>query len=282
MKVLFPGMKFFKYHGAGNDFILIDNRRGEIKEADKAGLAVKLCHRRYGVGGDGVLLVENSRRGDVRMRIFNPDGSEAEMCGNGIRCFAKHVYDYGIVRKKEMEIETLAGVKKVFLLENRETTQVKVDLGRPRVRNLSLDLRAGGYSFKAAALEVGVPHAVLFVQDLDSMDVVALGREIRYNKAFSRGTNVDFLQKTGENSFRIRTYERGVEGETYACATGIAASAVAAVLLGEADPALPIEFEARGGKIYIETEKAGDIVEKVSMLGPAEFVFEGEIKEGCW
>lgn len=276
-------MEFFKYHGTGNDFVLFPCPQGE-PFLDSSQIA-RICRRSTGVGADGVIFAcPSPAGGDGKMRIFNADGSEAEMCGNGIRCLAKHVHDYGIVRKKKMEIETLAGVKKAFLFENEGATQVKVDLGKPLVRDLRLNVRAGGRDITVAAVNVGVPHAVLFVQDLDSIDVAALGREIRHYKAFPDGTNVDFLQKVGENVFRIRTYERGVEGETYACATGISAAAVAAVLLGEADAALPIEIEARGGKIYIEVEKAGDRVEKVSMQGPVEFVFEGKIKlgEGCW
>lgn len=274
-------MKFCKYHGAGNDFILIDNRKGEIEESNKPKLAVKLCHRRFGIGGDGLLLVENSEKADARMRIFNPDGSEAEMCGNGIRCFAKYLYNHGLIRKKELEIETLAGVKKAFLtVENGRVAYVKVDLGKPRVENLRLKIPVKGVEMEMAAIDTGVPHAVLFVQDLNNTDVVTLGREIRYNRTFPRGTNVNFLQKVGENAFRIRTYERGVEGETYACGTGISAAGAAAVLLGEADDSLPIRIEAKGGQIFLEVEKVDNAIEKISMRGPAELVFEGEIQLG--
>lgn len=272
-------MRFYKYHGAGNDFILIDNRSGEILEEDKSNLAIKLCHRHFGIGGDGLLLLENSRRADVRMRIFNPDGSEAEMCGNGIRCLAKHAYESGAARKRVMEIETLAGIKRAFLVvKDNVVREVKVDMGSPKIGDLRLRLKVKGRSLDVTFLEVGVPHAVLFVDDVETVNVDSLGRAIRHHKTFPKGTNVDFLQKTGDNYFRIRTYERGVEGETYACATGISASAVAATLIGQADPGSPIDIEARGGKIRIELETKDGEIERVFMQGPAELVFWGEIE----
>ncbi len=274
-------MRFYKYHGAGNDFVLIDNRGGEILEDDKSGLAIKLCHRRFGIGGDGLLLLENSNRADVRMRIFNPDGSEAEMCGNGIRCLAKHAYEYGAARKKEMEIETMAGIKTASLLvDNGRVKEVRVDMGSPKLEDMRMRLRAGGRKVELAFLEVGVPHAVVFVDDVDAVNVTSLGRAIRHHRAFPKGTNVDFLEKTGENRFRIRTYERGVEDETYACATGISASAVAAALVGLADPSQAIDIEARGGRIRIELQGTEDGIERVFMQGPAELVFWGEIDLG--
>jgi diaminopimelate epimerase len=274
-------MRFYKYHGAGNDFVLIDNRGEEVLEDDKSALAVKLCHRHFGVGGDGMLLLERSARADIRMRIFNPDGSEAEMCGNGIRCLAKHAYEYGGVRKRGMEIETLAGIKKVSLLvEDGSVKEVRVDMGRPEVRDLRMKIKLEGRTVELAYLEVGVPHAVILVNHVDDVNVPLVGRAIRHHSAFPKGTNVDFLERTGDNRFKIRTYERGVEAETYACATGITASAVAASLMGIADPSQPIHIDARGGTIAIELQASGDGVEKVFMQGPAEMVFWGEIDIG--
>ena len=274
-------MRFYKYHGAGNDFVLVDNRGEEILEDDKSALAVKLCHRRFGVGGDGLLLLENSTRADVKMRIFNPDGSEAEMCGNGIRCLAKHAYEFGAARKRKMEIETLAGVKKVSLvMEGAMVKEVRVDMGMPAVRDPRMRIKIDGRKIDLAYLEVGVPHAVILVDSVDAVNVPLVGRAIRHHSAFPKGTNVDFLERTSDNRFRIRTYERGVEDETYACATGISASAVAASLLGIADPSQPIHVEARGGVIVIELQTSGEGVEKVFMQGPAEMVFWGEIETG--
>lgn len=267
-------MKFYKYHGAGNDFILIENLKGKIPEKKKSELARKLCNRRFGIGGDGLLLVENSKVADARMRIFNPDGSEAEMCGNGIRCFAKYLHDGGIARKKKISIETLAGIKKVSLTtEDKKVTYVRVDMGGPVLKNLSQKIRINDGEFEVSILEVGVPHVVVFVNDVENTDVRSVGRAIRYNKLFPNGTNVNFVQEVGGNVLKIRTYERGVEDETLACGTGISACGFAALLLGRAKAGKAIEIRARGGTLFIEVEG-----KKLYMNGPAEFVFEGEIE----
>lgn len=264
-------MKFYKYQGAGNDFIIIDNRRGGISEGEKSELAKKLCDRRFGVGGDGLLFVEKSRGADARMRIFNPDGSEAEMCGNGIRCFAKHVYEKGIARKKEVSIETLAGIKKVRLtIESGRVAYVRAELGKPLLKALNQKIKIDDREIEVSVLEVGVPHVVVFVNDIDAVDVRSTGRTIRYNKQFPNGTNVNFLQEVGKNVFKVRTYERGVEDETLACGTGIGACGFAALLLSRADAGRAIELRARGGILFVEVEK-----ENVYLNGPAEFVFEG-------
>lgn len=277
-------MKFFKYHGAGNDFILIDNLRDEIPEKNKPSLAEKLCHRRFGIGGDGLVLVEGSSVADVKMRIFNPDGSEPEMCGNAIRCLAKYVYDKGVVRKEEIAVETLAGVKEVeATLEDGEVAYVKVDIGAPifereeipavgRGRLLREKVKTEEGEVEISAVNTGVPHAVVFVEDVEEADVIGMGRAIRYSEIFPEGANVNFVQRLGENVFKVRTYERGVEDETLACGTGIVACGAVAVELGEAEAGRPMEIRARGGKIYIEVEEG-----RMSLKGPVEFVFEGDV-----
>ncbi|NOZ76278.1 MAG: diaminopimelate epimerase [Euryarchaeota archaeon] len=272
-------MDFCKYHGAGNDFVVVDNLQGRIREGEKPGLARRLCHRRFGVGADGLILVEPSGEADVRMRIFNPDGSEAEMCGNGIRCLAKHVHDSGLVPKEEIAVETMAGVKEVALtVEDGRVTYVRVDMGRPRVSMVARTIGVEDGEVEVTALDTGVPHVVVFTDDLDGVDVRGLGAELRYRTdLFPRGTNVNFVQGAGDNTFRIRTYERGVEAETLACGTGITASGVAAVILGKADPARPVEFRARGGTVFIEVEMEGGEVKRAYMRGPVEFVFRGQI-----
>ncbi len=272
-------MDFYKYHGAGNDFIIIENIRGRVPEDHKPTLARRLCHRRFGIGGDGLIFVEPSGDADVRMRIFNPDGSEAEMCGNGIRCLAKHVHDFGIVPKEEIAVETMAGVKEVVLtVDEGKATYVRVDMGRPRISMTSEVIEAGGREVEITALDTGVPHVVVFTEDLEGTDVRGTGSAIRYmTHLFPRGTNVNFVQETGDNTFSIRTYERGVEAETLACGTGITASGVAAVMLKKADPAKPLEFHARGGTVFIEVEMEGGGIARAYMNGPAEFVFKGEM-----
>ncbi len=270
-------MKFYKYQGTGNDFILVENLRGEIPEADKAPMARRLCERRFGIGGDGLLLVEPSAVAPVRMRIFNPDGSEAEMCGNGVRCFARHVYERHLAGGAEIAVETLAGVKRVIIrLEDGKVAGVRVEMGRPRDVVLEERLEVGGKEVILSHLDMGVPHAVVLVEDLEGVDVEGLGREIRHHPFFPKGTNVNFLQRLGERAFRVRTYERGVEGETMACGTGTSACGVVASLLYLPDGG-GMEIRTRGGTLRVEVERTAGGVEKVSMEGPAELVFEGTI-----
>jgi diaminopimelate epimerase len=271
-------MKFYKYQGAGNDFILINNLQGKIEESQKAELAKRYCKRHFSIGADGIMILENSDEYDAKMRFFNPDGSEGEMCGNAIRCFARHIYERGIKKKKELNIDTQAGVKRNWLtVENGEVKNVKVDMGKPLIKNQNLILDVKGIPMKMFSLEVGVPHAVLIVNDLARLKVNEIGKEIRNNPIFPKGTNVNFLQQIGKNRFKIRTYERGVERETMACGSGSCASGSSAVLLGLADADKPIEIEAEGGKILVEITKIGEELETIFMSGPSEFIYEGEI-----
>ncbi|MFQ5815881.1 MAG: diaminopimelate epimerase [Candidatus Hydrothermarchaeaceae archaeon] len=274
-------MKFYKCHGAGNDFVIIDSDPS-LKNVKLGEFAKALCDRRHGIGGNGLLILEESQRADVRMRIFNPDGSEAEMCGNGIRCFAKYAYDKGVVKHKDMEIETLAGVKRVSLLDDNI---VEVELGRPEFERKRIPAIGDGKFLEeqlegltVSAVNLGVPHAVVFAGELDSIDVYNLGRKIRTSQVFPKGANVNFLESTGENTFRIRTYERGVEDETYACGTGISASAAVAVALGRADPNEPITIEACGGRFSVKVNVEDGEITGVRLRGPVSFVFEGEVE----
>ncbi|MEE8400660.1 MAG: diaminopimelate epimerase [Candidatus Hydrothermarchaeaceae archaeon] len=280
-------MEFYKYQGAGNDFILVDNRDEQILEELKAGLAKKLCNRRFGIGADGLIFVENSSNGEAFMHIFNPDGSEPHMCGNGIRCIAKYLYDFG-ARNDELSIETLAGVKNVRISEEGKTTYVRVNMGRPlferkdipatgKGRILKEKLKVGSKELEIYAVSTGVPHVVIFVDDIEKTDVIGIGRAVRNNPLFPEGTNVNFLEIVCTNLFKIRTYERGVEGETPACGTGIAASAIISVVAWEADPDEPIEIMAEGGTIFVEVEMQGIEIETAYIKGPAKLVFKGEI-----
>lgn len=274
-------LEFFKYHGAGNDFIIVDNRDDKIKESDKSNLAKKLCHRNFGIGGDGLLLIENAeqRKGaHAKMRIFNPDGSEAEMCGNGIRCFAHHLA--GLISLEKIRIETLAGVKEVEVKKKNSKTYISVDMGYAESIELNKKIKIGMEEISYDFLILGVPHAIVFVDSLDNLDVEQYGRKIRFNKVFESGTNVDFVEKVNseENEFKIRTYERGVESETLACGTGICASAVIAVLRNLADEREEIKFIAKGGTVYAKVLRKSAEKIKCLMLGPSEFVFKGEIE----
>jgi len=282
-------MRFFKYHGAGNEFVLVNNLDQSIAEEDKKELAIKLCDRKFGIGGDGLLLVESSPHSNVLMRIFNPDGSEPSMCGNGIRCFAKYVYEHGVVEKEVLEIETKSGVKETFLtVEDGVVTYVKVDMGRPLFdmwdipakgsgRLINHKITVEGLDVLVSGVNTGVPHLVIFSDNVDAIDVKKVGSALRYDDMFPEGTNVNFVEKLGENTFKIRTYERGVEDETLACGTGITASGAVAVTLNMAAPDNELEFQARGGVVYVKIEKRGTDIVKVLMNGPVEFMFENDI-----
>lgn len=223
------------------------------------------------------------------MRIFNADGSEAEMCGNGIRCFAKHVYDFNIVRKKFIKIETLAGVKvvEVFTDSNNRVNYVKVDMGAPLFEREKIPAKGRGFLIKEkikindkeleiSALNTGVPHVVIFVDNIDSIDVEKIGRKIRFHEIFPKGANVNFVQKVGDNRYKIRTYERGVERETLACGTG--ATACGALINYLRLDSGEVEIVTKGGRIFIEPVIKNNSIERVYMRGEVGFVFKGEIE----
>ncbi|MHC1579417.1 MAG: diaminopimelate epimerase, partial [Candidatus Alkanophagales archaeon] len=226
------------------------------------------------VGADGVLFVCRSERCDVRMRVFNADGSEAEMSGNGVRCFARYVYERGIVRRRRFDVETLGGVVTPEVLEGGA---VRVFMGRPSFRMLDEDFYVEGYGrLKLTALSIGNPHAVLVVRSFDEIDVAGLGRAIERHRAFPNGTNVNFVVVDGENEISVRTYERGV-GETLSCGTGSTASALALVRLGIARGDRPILVHTRGGDLTVEVV-GGNAEGGAYLTGPAEEVFEGRMR----
>ena len=273
-------VQFWKMHGLGNDFIVIDNRDGKISETEAAGLARTLCERRLSVGADGLLLLSNSAIADARMRTFNADGSEAEMCGNGVRCFAKYIYENDIVKKKELSVETLAGLKNVCLtVQNEAVETVKVDMGTPDWERskipmlgqgtcINQDLRVGEENYKVTCLSMGNPHCVIFVENVDECPVEYVGQLVENHEAFPKRTNVEFVQVLGKNELKVRVWERGC-GETMACGTGACASAVAANRLGKAGGRVKVHL--RGGDLQL------DVGERVFMTGPAEKVFEGKL-----
>jgi len=273
-------MKFWKMHGLGNDYIVIDNRDNAIGENKLSGLARKLCERRFSVGADGLLLVYNSKIADVKMRIFNADGSEAEMCGNGIRCFAKYCYENHVVEKSELRIETLAGIKTVWLtISKGEVKEVKVDMGSPVLERGSIpmlgrgtcineDLAVGREKFKVTCLAVGNPHCIIFVDDVKNFPVEKIGPKIERHQLFPNMVNVGFVQVLDREELGVRVWERGV-GETLACGTGACASVVAGNLIKKVGNRATAHL--LGGDLQIEY--SGNIL----MTGPAEKVFEGEL-----
>lgn len=212
---------FTKMVASGNDFVVIEeNRRPQV--AGFKVLAKKICDRKYGVGADGLLVLEKSRIVDVKMRTFNADGSEAEMCGNGARCVALFKSQVAS-RKSHVKIETKAGIIESVV----DKDNVKIKLTDPKHIRFNIPIKVNNRNIKVNFVDTGVPHTVIFVDGLDKIDAVNLGRVIRYDKLFSpKGTNVDFVEVLGQNSIAVRTYERGVEDETLACGTGCVASAV--------------------------------------------------------
>lgn len=266
-------MHITKMHGLGNDFIVIEGQA-----ADPAGLARDLCRRRLAVGADGLLLVEPSEIADVKMRIINSDGSEAEMCGNGVRCFARYVYDKGIVKTPDMAIETLAGVvKPQLIVENGEVAAVRVDMGIPSfaggdipvLADDPLDFEVCGE--RAASVLCGVPHTLVLVEDLEGADIDGLGPRIEKDPLFPRGTNVNFVQLVDGHTAHMRTWERGA-GRTLACGTG--ATGCAAVLFKKGLAANEIDMHVQPGALHIELAPDG----RAFMTGAAEYVFEGDTK----
>jgi len=287
-------VSFVKMHGASNDFILVDEWDSEVVPNDKkSDFVISFCDRRVGVGADGVVFVHKSRTSDAKFIIYNPDGSQAEMDGNGIRCFGKYLSDNGIVDKTDISVETPAGVKYLRLtLFNDKVEQVRVDMGVPQLTRAEIGIsgngkdmfvdetvKVGGLTWKLTAVGTGNPHAVIFVEDVMKADVVGIGKSIRNMESlFKNGINVHFVQNMGKNEFRIRSYERGVEGETLACGTGVCASAVAAVLNRMADPGKTFIFYAIGGELHVELTMEGNRFERIFLIGPAVEVYRGELE----
>lgn len=273
-------MKFWKMHGLGNDYIVVDNRDEKISDAQGKMLALKLCERRFSVGADGILFASNSASADMRMRIFNPDGSEAEMCGNGLRCFAKYCYENNLARKSELIVETLAGIKRTWLtVENDLVQSVMVDMGAPLLERLRIpmlgqgtcineDLQVNGEVYKVTCLSIGNPHCVIFIDAVDDFPVQRVGLKIENHRFFPKRTNVEFAQVLSDNEVKVRVWERGCR-ETLACGTGACATVVAGTLLKKL--ANKVRVHLRGGNLEVE------YAERLILNGPAVKVFEGKL-----
>lgn len=266
-------LDFVKMNGAGNDFILLDNRAGRIQLTTEQ--IVRLCHRQRGIGADGLfLLVPNtSGRAEWSWEFYNSDGSTADMCGNGARCFARFVQAV-VGAQEQTRFETGAGV--ITAKFNRE--RVTVNLTRPRELRLNETVAAAGAKLTVHSINTGVPHAVLFVPDADRAMVQPLGAEIRYHEHFKpKGTNVNFVQVLGRNHIKVRTYERGVEGETLACGTGVTAAALVASRVQQFSAPVKVQVQGGDGLEVSWTEAKGEF-DNVTLTGPADFVFKGSIE----
>jgi diaminopimelate epimerase len=290
-------LHFTKMNGAGNDFVLLDNRDGK-PELDKASIA-RLCDRHRGVGADGLLVVEPARNGaDFRMRYYNSDGGEAEMCGNGARCFARFAQKIS-GGTGDVSFETLAGVISAKFIEGN----VQIQMSDPHSLALHQTIQMGKAQLVVHSLNTGVPHAAIFVgsgtkrggrrstsdrgplgpllhplrDDLAAVDVKTLGRALRFDPHFQpKGTNVNFVEDMGHNTIAIRTYERGVEDETLACGTGMVACALIFHELTQA--ASPVQVRVRSGEtLEVAWQREGAAYRQVTLTGPADFTFEGEI-----
>ena len=274
-------MDFWKLQGSGNDFVVIDDRDGKVEELlkefslRKEEFVRRVCAFHTGVGADGLILIKNpvNPENSFRWEFFNSDGSEAEMCGNGSRCAVRFAYEKGIADKK-VSFETLAGVIKAEVLD--EGRRVKVQLTSPTEPiEKSLSTEEGRIS--GTFINTGVPHFVVPVEDIEKINVVKLGRTIRFHEEFKpKGTNVNFVQPIGEDTIKIRTYERGVESETLACGTGATASAIVSYLKGLVKKK-PVKVITKSGEVLI-IDFSEDLKE-VFLNGPVKKVFEGRLSE---
>jgi len=278
-----PEIHFFKMTGTGNDFILIDNRNGLIDADHCQELVRRACRHKLSVGADGMILIENDPEVDFKWRFFNADASEAEMCGNGARCAARFAYINGIVSKPRMSFRTIAGIIRAELLGNR----VKVQMTPPHGLRLGIDLEAEGRLFQLDFINTGVPHAIYLAADdseLELMDIGRWGRALRFHPFFQpAGTNVNFVRVQDPRHITVRTYERGVEGETLACGTGAIASTLVAA--GRGQVISPTEVKTRSGEsltIHFEisrgTQSTG-ITEfkEVYLEGEARVAYEADL-----
>lgn len=274
-------VKFTKMHGIGNDYIYIDARSTAVRHPEK--LAVAMSDRHFGVGSDGLILILKSETADFRMRMFNADGSEAEMCGNGIRCFAKYVYDHGLIKNKRISVETLAGVKHLDMqVKNKKVETVRVDMGEPILQRERIPMSGNpgmvigealslgdGVRFEITAVSMGNPHAVIYVEDVKNFPVEKYGTMIENHDLFPNRTNVEFVQILNEGEVIQRTWERG-SGETLACGTGASAVTVAGVLMRRT--ARSILVHLNGGDLRTEWREDDN---HVFLTGPAVEVFQG-------
>jgi diaminopimelate epimerase len=276
-------MKFTKMHGCGNDYVYVNCFEEKVENPGK--LAEFVSDRHFGIGSDGLILICPSEVADVRMAMFNADGSEGEMCGNGIRCVGKYAYDYGLVNKNEITVETKAGIKTLTLtVENGKVTLVKVNMGAPileaskipvifdKEQVINEPVIVQGKEYRFTCVSMGNPHAVTFVEDTASLPLQEMGPYFEHHEMFPERVNTEFVQLINKNEVNMRVWERG-SGETLACGTGTCATVVACVKNGYTDNHVTVHLI--GGDLEIEYDQTADTV---WMTGPATVVFDGEIE----
>lgn len=274
-------MKFWKLHGAGNDFVAIDGRFDNISSDSYNELAQKLCHRHFGIGADGLLVVKECENADVEMVYYNSDGSRANMCGNGLRCFCKFVYDNKIVKGNTFSVYTLDGVKYIELdVLDDEIQSITVNMGKPTFNSKSIpvdidkekfineEITALDKTFTVSSVLMGVPHTIIFVEELDKDFVKKYGPKLEKHDIFPQNTNVNFVKVIDKDNIEVYTWERGC-GYTLACGTGMTASAIISNLLGKASEYVSVKSE--GGIVNIK------ICDDIFMIGNAVKICEGEV-----
>ena len=279
-------MKFTKMHGLGNDYVYMDCTKSGVPD-NVSDLAQFVSNRHFGVGSDGLILICASDTCDFKMKMYTADGSEAQMCGNGIRCVGKFVYDKGLTNKTNITVETLAGVKVLQLnIKNGKVETVKVDMGEPILEAIkipviadekevvkNLKITALDKEFKFTCVSMGNPHAITIVEDVDSFDVEKYGSLLEIDKHFPEKANIEFIQIIDRNTVKMRVWERG-SGETFACGTGACATTVACILNGFIEDEVTVKL--LGGDLNIKWNKEDN---HIYMTGPATTVFEGELEE---
>ena len=274
-------MKFTKMQGLGNDYVYVNGFEEKIENPSE--LAIKISDRHFGVGSDGLILINPSQAADFEMEMYNADGSRGEMCGNGIRCVAKYVYDYALTDKTQISVETLGGIKYLELtVEDGKATRIKVDMGKPILKPELIPIAAEGESiidapiivdgeaYKMTGVSMGNPHAVVYIDDVDHLDIENIGPKFEKHECFPNRVNTEFVKVLDRHTVQMRVWERG-SGETLACGTGACAVAVACILNGLTEDKVTVKL--LGGDLFIEWDREKDTV---YMTGPAEIVFDGE------
>lgn len=277
-------MKFTKMQGTGNDYVYINCFEETIKNPSK--LSIQISDRHFGIGSDGLILIQPSEVADCRMDMYNADGSRAEMCGNGLRCVAKYVYEHKIVEKEEMKIETLGGIKDIrLIIKDGKAVMVKINMGSPEFRPekipvdykgdrvVSEPILVDGKEYKITCVSMGNPHTVVYMDDIDSLDLEKIGPAFENHVKFPNRINTEFIQIVDRSHLKMRVWERG-SGETLACGTGACASAVATIVNGKADRT--VDMELKGGHLIIEWNPEDNCV---YLTGPAEEVYNGELND---
>ena len=262
-------LKFTKMQGLGNDYVYIDCTDNEIDNPEI--LSKIISNRHFSVGSDGLILICKSEVADFKMRMFNSDGSEAQMCGNGIRCVGKYVYDKGLTTKKEITIETLSGIKKLILLvRDNKVDMVSVDMGEPLLNEKNMILSSYGRNFNITYVSIGNPHAVIVINNVDNFDVLKYGKDLECNNAFENRANIEFIEILDRNHIKMRVWERGT-GETLSCGSGACAAVYACYLNEFVDKKVIVKL--LGGDLFIEIDDNN----RINMIGKADIVFDGNL-----